>query len=227
MTNLILTTDTLHHKFFIKSISSLSKIFVIFETKKSNFKYKTKHHYKKKEFIFEKNFFFNGKIPTIKAKKFKDLNHKRSINFIKKKNFNNIFCFGIGKLNSNFLKSFKNKRILNFHGGNPLFYRGLDSILWSIYNNDFKNLYTCLHYVQERLDTGNIVFKKKIILKKKTQIHEIRAINTINTIKLYKKFLKLKKIKSKKQKRLGKYYSAFPSSKINKCIKNIYNYGTK
>ena len=32
-------------------------------------------------------------------------------------------------------------------------------------NNDFKNLYTCLHYVEERLDTGNIVFKKKIILK--------------------------------------------------------------
>ena len=84
-----------------------------------------------------------------------------------------------------------------------------------------------MHYVQERLDTGNIVFKKKKILKKKTQIHEIRAINTINTIKLYKKFLKLKKIKSKKQKRLGKYYSAFPSSKINKCIKNIDNYGTK
>ena len=33
MVNLILTTDTLHHKFFIKSISNFSDVIVIYETK--------------------------------------------------------------------------------------------------------------------------------------------------------------------------------------------------
>ena len=105
-----------------------------------------------------------------------------------------------------------------------MYYRGLDSLLWSIYNKDFTNLCTCLHFVDEGLDTGNIVFKKKIIINNKTKLKELRSINTLNTIYLYKKFIQLKKVKFKKQNRIGKYYSAFPSSKINICIKNIKNY---
>ena len=227
MVNLILTTDTLHHKFFIKSISNFSDVIVIYETKKIKFKYKVYHAYKIQEYKFEKKFFFKNKIPSISVKKFKDLNQKKAIDFIKKQKFNNIFCFGIGRLRPNFLKAFKDKKILNFHGGNPLYYRGLDSLIWSIYNKDFTNLCTCLHFVDEGLDTGNIVFKKKIIINNKTKLKELRSINTLNTIYLYKKFIQLKKVKFKKQNRIGKYYSAFPSSKINICIKNIKNYGKK
>ena len=224
MKNLILTTDTLHHKFFLKNIIDLTETIIIYETKKVKFNYKTFHKYKHQENKFEKKFFFENKIPKFKVKKFKDLNDKKAIQYIKELDFDNIFCFGIGKLKLNFLSSFKDNKILNFHGGNPVFYRGLDSLLWAIYKNDFKNLYTCLHYVEDKLDTGNVIFKKKIKLNNKKKIHELRSINTLNIIKLYKKFLKTKKIRSKKQKKIGKYYSAFPGSKINKCIKNIKNY---
>ena len=138
MKNLILTTDTLHHKFFLKNIIDLTETIIIYETKKVKFNYKTFHKYKHQENKFEKKFFFENKIPKFKVKKFKDLNDKKAIQYIKELDFDNIFCFGIGKLKLNFLSSFKDNKILNFHGGNPVFYRGLDSLLWAIYKNDFK-----------------------------------------------------------------------------------------
>lgn len=224
MKNLILTTDTLHHKFFLKNIINLAKTVIIYETKKPKFRYKTFHKYKNQEYKYEKKFFFENNVPFFDTKKFKDLNHKKSIEFIKKGKFDNIFCFGIGKLKSNFLLAFKNTKILNFHGGNPCFYRGLDSLLWSIYKNDFKNLITTLHYVNKDLDTGDIIFKKKIRFNKNHNIYQLRSLNTLNIIELYKKFLKQKNIKPIKQKKIGTYYSAFPASKIKKCIYNIKNY---
>lgn len=227
MKNLILTTDTLHHRFFLKEIINLTETIIIFETKKIKYKNKLPNNFIYNQNKFEKKYFFNNKIPNFNIKKFKDLNYKNSINFIKKCKFDNIICFGIGKLKQNFLTRFKNKTILNFHGGNPSYYRGLDSLLWSIYKNDFKKLYSCLHFVENRLDTGGIVLKKKIVLKKNTKLYELRALNTINIVSIYKKFLKLKKVTSKKQNKIGDYYSAFPGEKIKKCIKNLKNYGNK
>ena len=98
---------------------------------------------------------------------------------------------------------------------NPEKYRGLDSHYWAIYHNDFDSLETCLHQIDQNLDTGKILFRTKIKLKKKINIHMIRYLNTEICIKLAKKFINIIKMKKNfklnKQKVKGRYYSFMPS----------------
>lgn len=223
---IILTTYTKHHLYFINTlIKNIKNIKVVYEKKKINFKFKTWHKYLIKRDKYEKKFFFNNKIPKTKnIKTFSDINSKNSIKYISKINPDILISFGIGLMNKNFLYKFKRKKIVNLHGGHPSYYRGLDSILWSIYHKDFKNLITTLHLVDKNFDTGNIIYKKKIIINKNTKFEHIRAVNTINCVDITFKFLnnliKRKKIPNIKQKSIGRYYSAMPSALIDQCKKN-------
>ena len=114
---------------------------------------------------------------------------------------------------------------MNLHGGDLNRYRGLDSHMWSIYHNDFKSLITTLHFVKRKIDSGNIIFKKKIVINNKTKFESLRALNTVNCVKLVLKYLillkKNKYIKNKKLNLLGRYYSAIPNVLIDRCIKNF------
>ena len=105
-----------------------------------------------------------------------------------------IIASGIRIIRPEIVKKFK-KKIYNLHGGNILKYRGLDSHLWSIYHNDFKNLDIILHELSNKVDTGNIILKNKIKIDKKTNLINLRVKNIEIAIKLVLKFLKLKKNK--------------------------------
>ena len=204
-------------------------IFVIFETKKQKFNFKTKHKFEIKREKFEKKILINSKIlKKISLKVFNDVNSTNSIKFIKKIKPNVVITFGVGLIKKKFLSLFKKNNIINLHGGNPEEYRGLDSILWSLYHKDFNNLYTTLHYVDEKFDTGKIISKLNIPLNKKTKFEHIRFYNTINCVKLIKNYLKKlimkKKIISFKQKKIGRYYSAIPAKLIDISIKNFHLY---
>ena len=224
---IILTTKTDHHLFFVNNLlKKFKNIDVVIEKKISVVDYSTNHKFLKKRKKFEKKFFFNNKKNYFKnVNFFLNVNEKKCIQYIEKIKPDIIISFGVGFIKSFFLKKFKNCKIINLHGGNLNFYRGLDSHLWSIYHNDFNNLITTLHYVNKKFDTGNEIFSKKILIKKNTKFESIRALNTINCIKLVIKFLNIIKknnrIISKKNKSIGRYYSAIPAVLINKCVKNF------
>ena len=230
---LILTTNTLHHRYFIKFLKKYFKnIFVIFEKKKIKFPFKTKHIYEKKREKFEKFFFFNNTNYELNNLKIlNNCNTELSINYIKKLKPNVIISFGIGILKKNFLLSFRNIPIINLHGGNPEEYRGLDSMLWCLYHKDFKNLFTTLHFVNNGIDTGKIISKLKIRINKKTKFEHLRAINTLNCCNLVlnylTKIINKKKIICKNQKKTGRYYSAIPESLINFSINNFNSFNKK
>ena len=224
---LILTTNTDHHLYFINEIKKKFKdVYVIVEKKKIKLSYKTNHKYFKQRSIFEKKFFFNNKFSNFPdCKTFDDVNNVKSIKYIKKINPNIIILFGVGLLKKDFINFFKRKHIVNLHGGDPENYRGFDSILWSLYHKDVSGLTTTLHYVDQKFDTGKIIFKKRINLDRNISINSIRAFNTVNCVKLFNKFLqylkKKQKIPSFKQKKIGRYYSAIPSQLINIAINNL------
>ena len=230
MKTIILTTKTDHHIFFINTlIKKFDNIFVILEKKKLRPPFKTSHKFFKKRQRFEKNFFFKNTPKKLNNYKiFYDINDKNSINYLKKIDPDNIIIFGTGHLKKKFLNEFKKCEIVNLHGGNLNFYRGLDSHLWSIYHKDFKNLTTTLHYVDKKFDTGSEIFSKNILIKKNTKIESIRALNTLNCVTLVTKFLRKKnkdiKITKKKNKSVGRYYSAIPAVLIDKCIENFKDY---
>lgn len=230
---LILTTNTLHHKYFVKFLKKYFKyIFVIFEKKKTNFFFKTKHIYEIKREKYEKKFFFNNTNYELNnLKMFDNCNTKSSISYIKKLKPNVIISFGIGILKNFFLLSFRNIPIINLHGGNTEEYRGLDSILWSLYHKDFKNLFSTLHFIDDGIDTGRIISKLKIKIDKKTKFEHLRAINTLNCCKLVlnylTKIINKKKVNFKNQKKTGRYYSAIPECLINYSIDNFNNFKKK
>ena len=229
MNIILLTTKTYHHLYFYREISkNFKNIKVIIEKKKINFGFKIKHKLYDKRDKYEKKFFFQNKNYLFKqVKSFQNVNSNKCSKYINNENPDIIICFGIGILKKKFLKFFKSKIIVNLHGGNPTEYRGLDSFFWSIYHNDFANLISTLHYVDNRIDTGKIIDSKKIFISKKTKLEHLRAINTLICVDLVKKFLKKlkrkKKIKSSNNKKKGRYYSAFPAILMDRCQKNFDN----
>ena len=93
----------------------------------------------------------------------------------------------------------------------------------------FKNFYITLHKVNKELDTGDIIYKKKVILNKEINIYNLRIFSAKTCVFITKKIIdKLsssKKINSHSQNvKKGKYYSAMPSVLKDICIKNFNSY---
>ena len=65
-----------------------------------------------------------------------------------------------------------------------------------------------LHEVDSKLDTGRVVYKKELDLKKTFSLFQLRSINTEICVKLANKLINDKKIKKKKLTKFGRYYSA-------------------
>ena len=167
----------------------------------------------------------NGKLPDVsritQTTRFKSLNSKSAISKIKSSEPNIIIVTGTGKLSKSVIDICPNG-IINLHGGDPEKYRGLDSLLWSIYHEDFDSLKVTLHRVVEELDAGDIIQQSNILIKKNMHLYELRAENVINCVKLlysaisfYKKF---GHFISYKQTTLGRYYSAMPTDLKELCL---------
>lgn len=230
---LILTTDTPHHIKFIEEIrKSFDNLTVFIETKSRALNhYKTKHKLDTDQENYEKNIWFKNKNLSIddfvQTSKFENLNDDYSIKQMQSKNYDVVIVFGTGMLSKKFINSAP-KHIYNLHGGDPENYRGLDTHLWAIFHRDFNNLYTTLHRVDESLDTGSIVFKKRLNLNNISDLYKLRAFNTDICCELVKNLLnKINRndlINYQKQKQTGRYYSAMPSALKSDCIKkfNIY-----
>ena len=225
----ILTNKTSHHLYFLHQLllDKRIEIYPIFEKNVVKFPFKTRHSLEvlrnryENQILKKKNIQYS----SIKKKELKNVNSKTCINLIKKINPKLIISYGVGKIRGNFLKNFGNKTF-NLHGGDPENYRGLDSFLWAIYHKDFNNFYITLHKVSKKLDTGDIIYKKKIILNQNTNIYNLRLLSANTCISLAKKIIKqylfLKKHKTQTQnKKKGKYYSAMPSVLKNICMNNF------
>lgn len=222
---IILTTNTLHHNYFINELSKKFNLIIIYENiiKKSQ----------NSKFEIATNSFENKKIgihKKLKNKKKIKIYKKNCINsvgvksLIKKYKNKIILSFGVKKISKDIL-DVCGKNIYNFHGGNVKKYRGLDSNYWAIYNNDFNSIHVTLHKVNTKLDTGRIVSLKKIKLNKKSNLFNLRIETTrvclILAENILSRFLENKKILLKDKHRIGKYYSKMPSFLHNQVYINF------
>lgn len=230
---LILTTNTDHHNYFLNRLKiNDSHLYVIYEMKKIKNLYKRNHKLLQQKSDYEKKVFNNSSFKRNLTKtNIYNLNSNKAINYIKKINPKIIILFGANILNKKFLNKIKIKTILNLHGGDPGHYRGLDSIFWTIFHNDYKKLFTTLHKVNYKVDAGDVFGKIKIDVNKKTTLLNIGVNNTNNCIKLVNKYIYRQKNKKKlffqKQINLGRYYSAIPTALIDICNRNLKNYVKK
>ena len=229
MNAIILTTQTIHHTYYVKSLLKIKKVnfTVVIENKKKKPPFKIDHYLDRYMSNFEKKKWFKNKDKEIKdycKPIFTNDINKDLILLRKLKNLkpNFILIFGTGILSKKFLNNFNN--IYNFHGGDLENYRGLDSHFWSMYHGEFKKLYIYLHEAKPRVDTGRYLYKKLINIKKNTNISSIRYLNTQLCIMITRKFIsdfKKKKILKKKLNSIGRYYSYMPKDLKQIVIKKF------
>lgn len=181
----LLTTDTKHHRYFANRISELAGITIILETKNKSIPWGLSSiitgYYKQLENQFEDRFFkdmiqkdFRN---TRGIYKFENVNEQPCVDLIKKIKPDLLISFGTGKLKSGILEI--NTTKINIHRGILPEYRGLDSDLWAAYFNDFKNIGTTIHTIEERLDTGAIIAQERVKLSPAMKVYHMRYYTTL------------------------------------------------
>jgi methionyl-tRNA formyltransferase len=114
-----------------------------------------------------------------------DVNSVDTIKWIKNKQPEYVISVGCRNIiKSNFLNSF-HRKVLNIHTTPLPKYRGGASDSWMILNGEWgKKLYGCLHYIDEGIDTGDIVAKSFYIVPNKCYPIDLfkARLNTFNEV---------------------------------------------
>ena len=222
----ILTTRTKHHTYFINRIAEEHEVSVVYETRKLHKDYPTGPFFVDEECEFEE-LFFSKKFGSVASSLNKT---KIKTNFVYDVNSHSnlledadiAISFGTGLLKPHLFNTPKMGTI-NVHRGIASKYRGLDSDLWAIYNKDIDNIGVTLHYVDEKLDTGNILRSESLYVMQDMEIYHMKFWTTIMATDMMLHTLRnLYNIDAKQQKKIGKYYSAMPLDKKFECVQ-IFN----
>ena len=229
MKTIVLTTDTTHHRFYAQELAKSFPIdAIVQETNGVKAPFETAHPFEQKREEYEKDFLLSGKECSFEdlteVKSFTNVNNLECVEYLKTRAPDVLLVFGTGILRKDVIET-PSVACLNLHGGNPEHYRGLDTHLWSIYHNDFLNITTTLHFVDSKLDTGNIVFMEQLKFEKNAKLLELRAVNTKACVNLSSLALssldKTGWLPSRKQVTKGRYYSFMPTDIKNICIKKF------
>lgn len=228
----LLTTETTHHTYFAWKVHELFHFAAIFlETRTLVPPFDTFHPFEAQRNAFERDILlagFSSKLSDLsEPHTFEDLNDPQCFSILKALAPEVVIVFGTGRLRPPIIQV-ASTACLNLHGGNPEEYRGLDTHLWAIFHRDFNNLVTTLHYVDNDLDTGAIVYQSQLRLKKDVPLYKLRSINTevcVNlTIQALASLQSNDWLPSRKQVRLGRYYSFMPAVLKEDCLKKFNRY---
>ena len=90
-----------------------------------------------------------------------DFHSEEIIDFIRSLDCDLIIFTGGGIIRNKIL-DLPNLGVLNCHMGILPAYRGMDCVSWAILNNDINNIGLTVHYMDEGIDTGDIINFKRI-----------------------------------------------------------------
>ena len=220
----LITTDTLHHRYLIKTINSNSNIeLIIFFIKEEKIFFKDK--FSKAEFKFENKFFFKNKKYNIKTNYlyFKNVNSDKLKMKIKSLKPKLGILFGTKKVDMNLINIFE-KKLINIHRGIMEKYRGLDSEFWACYFEDYKNIGSTVHFVNAELDKGRIIFQKRLRINNGMKAYQLKALTTKIVSEKINNIIKnnlSKKITTKKNQKIGNYFSKIDIPSKKKAIVNF------
>jgi len=229
---IVLTTKTPHHLYFVKEVSTvfnITGIAVESRTLKSPF---NTHHffederdqYEITELLQEKRVRFEDFCET---KAFNNINDEGCIQFVAGLKPDVIVTFGTGLIRKSLINLCPDG-FINLHGGDPEYYRGLDTHMWAIYHQEFEQLIVTLHRLNPSLDDGEIIQQAQIRLDKNSKITKLRSENTKLCVQLtlsaLSAFNQLGTLISKPQQKKGRYYSFIPADLKEICVKNFEQY---
>lgn len=228
----VLTTDTPHHARFVQQISIRFPITRVFEeTTGVSVSFETVHPFEKLRDQYESEIWFSGNDASLmdfaSVSSFKNLNDSDAVAELAALSPDVVVVFGTRRLKPTVIEA-AGSNMINLHGGNPESYRGLDTHLWAILHEDFGNLVTTLHTVNEALDDGRIVATLPVPIRPVMKLHHLRAANTDVCIRLslvaLEEFAEDGKLTSRNQRTKGSYFSFMPSEYKDRCLRNFHEY---
>jgi methionyl-tRNA formyltransferase len=215
--------------FFVRELVPLAaQLCVVIETTAVMPPFEVSHPFETARDTYELDVWFDGK--EVMIRELTDTMSVATVNDSDTSKLVNRFApevtivFGTRKLNAALIRA-AGPVVLNLHGGDPEYYRGLDSHLWAIYHGDFDNLVTTLHVLNETLDDGPIVGIRAIPLQRDMRLHHLRRRNTECAVELTRVALQelrhTGQIVSRKQRQAGRYYSFMPSVLKDLCVRRF------
>lgn len=229
----VLTTDTLHHRYFIQKVQSVAPIACVFdETKPAAVApFETAHPFEAERDHWEADHWFGGAPPRLDdlapVQRFESMNQPDAVTALRDIQPDVVVVFGVGRLRPEIL-AVNPEGFINLHGGDPEEYRGLDTHLWAIYHSDFACLTTTLHRVAPQLDVGDILESRRVPLFPGMQLYQLRQANTEVCVDLVKNALAAFHAEgcfnAFPQRRLGRYYSFMPRVLKDICLKRFQRY---
>ena len=216
---LILSTPTKHHTYFINKIAEHHNICgIIYERKVLKKDYPTGPFHDNLADKYEDKFFEDG-VPNDLSDELKkkivevySVNNRNLQKYIESMNPDLIITFGTGLVKP-YIFNIPKWGTINIHRGDARNYRGLDSDLWAIKNEDFDKINVTIHYVDADLDTGDVLSKGKVLLSNVEEIYHLRYHTTILATNMMLNVLEKfqyenGKIEGEKQTEFGEYYTA-------------------
>jgi methionyl-tRNA formyltransferase len=172
MRALVLTSNSLRHKYYAQKLSIFFNVVGIISEPKRNYYNNVKNESSivKEHFIrlvgYEMKYFkdaaFPKNIELMELEK-SSINNDEVVQWAKDKNPDIIFLFGTVILQDNWLNSFPEK-IINLHLGLSPFYRGSATLFWPIHNNELSCIGVTIHIATKKVDAGNIIGRVKPLL---------------------------------------------------------------
>lgn len=235
MKAVVLTTDTLHHTYFLQELNKEFPVdTVLVERNILPAPFETHHPFEDIREDYERRVFFQDKPVLLKdvanIAEVGSVNDPESVSYLREIAPDVIIVFGTGRISHEVIQICPDT-IINLHGGDPEQYRGLDSHLWAIYHHDFGALMVTLHHLNERLDDGAIILQAEVPLKTGIEIYELRRYNTetcvVLTTSALSVFNRQGRFVSRPQSKCGRYYSFMPAVLKEICRVHFKEYTTK
>ena len=108
--------------------------------------------------IITENSLETGEIPEEKVKRVKSINADETIEILKQIDPDLVIVNGT-RIISKKVISAVNCKLINTHAGITPKYRGVHGAYWALVNNDQENCGVTVHFVDEGIDTGNIIYQ--------------------------------------------------------------------
>ncbi len=229
----LLTTDAPHHLYFAWRLAEAGALSgVLVEQRQLSPPFETAHTFEQERDVFERDVLLRGAPATFErlaeTQHFESMNDEAALAALRAAKADVVFVYGTGRLKTPVLSAAG--LCLNFHGGDPEEYRGLDTHLWAIYHRDFGGLVVTLHHVDLGLDTGDIVSRRRLHLSRQTRIHEVRTMTARACAELATEALSALAagtLEATRQQRRGRYYSFMPAVLKEDCVRKFATHVSK
>ena len=135
--------------------------------------------------IATENSLDSKEIPENKIKNVFSVNAAETINLLKKINPDIIIVSGTRIISKKVIDSV-GCRFINLHAGITPKYRGVHGTYWALANKDSENSGVTVHFVDEGIDTGNIIYQSRVLVTNADNFSTYPLLQLSSGIKILK-----------------------------------------